>query len=194
MKKLLVILVALPFALALLTPTVLAQADPMAVVQRYQTALDNGDVDGALAVLTDDAVREDPGTCSVPCVGKAAIRKSLESTVAGSRLSRIVGGYQVSGNIVTSRTEQRSAAISAAGVERVINIVTYEVRGDKISAVRVKRDTSDPQTAAFLKAQAAAQSLPTTGGGPGLNDALLFALAGLGMLSLGWTLLRRDRR
>ncbi len=190
MAAFLVIAVVVPAAVS-------AQADPAAVVQRYRDALNRGDVAGAVALLTDDVIRQDDGGCAqVPCVGGAAVQKAFERVVAVNVRTTPVS-TQVSGNTVTFRGEVRSDNTRAAGVERFIYVGTYEVRGDKIAAFRIRADESDPQTAtyrAFIRARGPSQPLPRTGGSPtGVPVAVAFAAVLLltGLALRRWRLLAR---
>jgi ketosteroid isomerase-like protein len=131
----------------------LAQGDPVAVQQQLFEALARGDVAGALALFTDDAVIDAPsGPClPAPCVGKAAIQQDLERLVADkSRRVTALSTY-VSGNVLVSRLEARSAMIQKAGVDRIIVWAIREMRGDKIAAIHCcLPERTDPQTARFL--------------------------------------------
>jgi hypothetical protein len=136
------------------TAGALAQADPVVVQQQLLDALARGDVGGALALYTDDAVIDaESGFCaSAPCVGKAAIQKDLERYVADkSRRVTVLNTYG-SGNVLLTRFEARSATIQKAGVERIILWGIREMRGDKIASTRCcLPDRTDPQTARFLE-------------------------------------------
>jgi ketosteroid isomerase-like protein len=135
------------------TTGVLAQSDPVAVQQQLLDALSRGDVAAALALFTDDAVIDaESGRCATaPCVGNAAIQKDLERYVVDkSRRVTPVGTY-VSGNVLVTRFEARSATIQKAGVERIILWGIREMRGDKIASYRCcMPERTDPQTARFL--------------------------------------------
>ena len=143
---------------ALLTLTVdaevRAQGDAVAVQEQLLGALTRGDVPAALALFTEDAVIDAPsGLCArAPCVGKAAIRKDLEQYVTDkSRRVTTVGTY-LSGNVLVTRFEARSATIQKAGVERIILWGIREMRGDKIASSRCcLPERTDPQTARFLE-------------------------------------------
>jgi hypothetical protein len=143
-------------ALLILTATAgaLAQGDPVAVQQQLLDALARGDVAGALALFTDDAVIDaESGVCTkAPCVGKAAIQKDLERVVADkSRRVTTLSAY-VSGNVLVTRFEARSATIQKAGVDRIVLWGIREMRGDKIASVRCcLPERTDPQTARFLE-------------------------------------------
>jgi hypothetical protein len=130
------------------------QADPVAVQQELFDALARGDVQAATALFTEDAVIDtESGLCaSVPCVGKAAIRKDFERYVADkSRRVTSLNTY-VAGNVLTTRFEARSATIQKAGVDRIILWGIREMKGDKIAASRCcMPDRTDPQTARFLE-------------------------------------------
>ncbi len=147
------------------------------------TALNRGDVAGAMATFADDAVFEGLGLCAAtPCVGKAAIQKEMEREVADHTIFTGVGVSRASGDTLTgSRSEIRSDSIKAAGIERIIASGTTVIKGDKISSIRHVLDTTDAQTAKF----AASQKLPTTGAESSINHAWLIALTGLALLALG---------
>jgi ketosteroid isomerase-like protein len=130
-----------------------AQGDAVAVQQQLFDALARGDVAGALALFTDDAVIDaESGLCwKTPCVGKAAIQKDLERLVSDkSRRITPLNTY-VSGNVLVTRFEARSAAINKAGVDRIILWSIREMRGDKIASTRCcLPERTDSQTARFL--------------------------------------------
>jgi hypothetical protein len=131
-----------------------AHAEPLTVQQQLLDALARGDVGAALALFTEDAVIDtESGLCAkAPCVGKAAIRKDFERYVADkSRRVTPLNTY-VSGDVMVTRFEARSATIQKAGVDRVILWGIREMRGDKIASSRCcLPDRTDPQTARFLE-------------------------------------------
>src|SRR5713226_5772423 len=151
--------------LALVTSPALAQDDPASVINAFFDARSRGDATAALELFAEDAVYDGVGLCggvsgAPPCVGKSAIAPEIERLISGSR--PMVNSTEVSGNVVTVRYEVRGAGPQAAGVERIINVVTGEVQGGKITSFHVENDTSDPQTASFVafnRAQAAGASI-----------------------------------
>ena len=163
------------------TPAAVAAADPTYYIFRFQELQFLGDVDGALALLTDDAVVSGRGLCVNPCTGKAAIRPEIVRG-AGGRVNVVNIG--VSPGKIQTRQEIRNADIRAAGVDRIISNVTFEFKDDKISAIRVLRDRTDPQTAtylAYLDFQAQPTTTTTLGGAgpikpPSTGDAGLAAI------------------
>lgn len=130
-----------------------AHSEAVDVQQQLYTALAQGDLDGAVALFTDDAVIDsESGLCAKsPCVGKAEIRKDLERYAADkSRRVTVLNAY-VSGNMLLTRFEARSATIERAGVERIILWEIREMRDDKIASVRCcLPDRTDAQTARFI--------------------------------------------
>jgi hypothetical protein len=132
----------------------LAQADPVAVQQQLTDALSRGDVTTALTLFTDDAVIDtESGLCSsAPCVGKSAIRKDLERYVTDKSRQRTTLSTYVSGNLLVTRFEARSATIQKAGVERIVLWEIREMKGDLIASTRCcMPDRTDAQTARFLR-------------------------------------------
>ncbi len=182
-------------------PAMVAQgADLAAIFGQFADAVNQGDVDAALALFTEDATWVRGGVCPPgACVGQAAIRTEIERDIANNHQLDIVD-IQVSGTTLTARVEVRTDATRAAGVERIIQVFTLEFREDKISALQLRPDLTDPETAAL----AGSMMPPQTGAGPasasGGRDAapivlaLLAAIAGSALLAGGWTLRHRASR
>src|SRR5439155_524673 len=150
-----------------------AAEDPATVFRRFIDLRNQGDVAGALALVTDD-IRVIGGprcTEAAPCVGKAAVGAELQafSTTSHAQVT-IASGPQVSGTTVRARLEARDDNTRAAGVDRFVNDVTVETRDGKIANWRAVPDASDPQTARYLAYVRGLQGppapgLPSTGGG-----------------------------
>jgi hypothetical protein len=130
-----------------------SDADPASLAQRHAAAIARGDAAGALALYNDDAVIQRGGLCAAaPCVGKAAIQKELERRVGEKTQGTIIGKY-VSGSVAPVQFEVRSDSTQKAGVDRIIVWNIYEVKGDKIAAVTIVFQRTDPQTARFFEWQ-----------------------------------------
>ena len=199
MKRLsLVVPVLALLALLGAAPTVAAQDAPATVVQRFIDTRNRYDVEGTLALVTDDFrfVGGPACTAANPCVGRDGLRANLQEFVANRAQATIVGAPQVSGTTVVVRIEVRSDLIRRAGVERVVNTVTLEVRGNQLASHVAVPDANDAQTAqflAFLQNQqgtgAPPPGMPNTGGGGQIANAAgrlrtllpALALAGLGI-------------
>jgi hypothetical protein len=144
---------AAPLMLAVAS-VALADGDSVAVQQQLFDALARGDVPAALTLFTDDAVIDsESGLCArAPCVGKAAIQKDLERFAADKSRHITVLGTYVSGDVLVTRFEARSAVIQKAGVDRVILWGIRQMRGDKIASYRCcMPERTDSQTLRFLE-------------------------------------------
>jgi len=117
------------------TPTP-GQVDPAALYQQLLDAANAGDLDATMAFFTDDAVFQNGLGCVDDCVGTAAIRAEFATIVADHTRVTIISS-QVSGNTATGEAEGTSDSLRAGGVERIVFSFTLEVRGDKISSLRV---------------------------------------------------------
>jgi LPXTG-motif cell wall-anchored protein len=181
--------------LLLLAPAAHAQTDPVAVFRQAVEARNRGDLAGIMAVFADDAVRQD-GTCTPPCVGTAAIRRSFEQNIEERHQATVLAA-QAAGNTVTARAELRNDRFRSLGAERVITLFTVELRDGKIVRWTSTLDGSDAQTAAYqaaLRAQAsptptAPAQLPRTGESDRV-PALALAVGALAA-SLGFGLRRQ---
>ena len=114
-------------------PSVIGQADPVALFRQFVEARTRGDVAGAVSVFTDDAMYRG-GACR-PCVGKAAIRAEIERRVA-QRIATAIIASKVSDNVAQVRVVFTTAEMRTAHQKPEIAIATVELRGDKISSLR----------------------------------------------------------
>jgi hypothetical protein len=131
-----------------------AQGDPQALRQQQFATLARGDVAGALALYTDDAVVDGVGLCAAaPCVGKDAIQKELENQIAHKVHATVLNSY-VSGSVVTTRYAVHSDSIQQAGVDRIIGWDIVEIKQGKMATVRGPLwERTDAQTARYLEWQ-----------------------------------------
>jgi hypothetical protein len=127
-----------------------ATINPMLLAEQDLTAESRGDVAAALALYRDDAIVQYGGLCWTPCVGKAAIEKELERRVAAKNEWKIIGKY-VSGNVAVVQAELKIGYIEYTGVDHVVVWSIYEVTGDKIAAVTLAGQRTDPQTKRFIE-------------------------------------------
>jgi len=126
------------------------KVDPLSLVQRDLADETRGDVAGAVALYSDDAVIQNGGLCTPTCVGKEAIQKEIERRVAAKNRWKIVGSY-VSANVAVVKTELQIGYIEGSGVDRVIVWCLYEVKDGKIAVATTLGQRTDPQTAQFIK-------------------------------------------
>ena len=127
-----------------------ATVNPMLLAEQDLAAESRGDVPAALALYRDDAIVQYGGLCWTPCVGKATIEKELERRVAARNEWKIIGKY-VSGNVAVVQAELKIGFIEYTGVDHVVVWSIYEVTGDKISAVTLAGQRTDPQTRRFIE-------------------------------------------
>ncbi|MEZ4495078.1 MAG: nuclear transport factor 2 family protein [Dehalococcoidia bacterium] len=130
-----------------------------------------GDVEGALALLSDDVVIIFPPCLQAfgpeGCVGKEQAAVGTRIVVEAHAVVTLLD-QSVSGSSVIQRREVTSDIIRAAGVERIVEDVTYDVSDGLISRLVALPDASDPQTATFLAAQA---PRPPATGNAGLAES-----------------------
>lgn len=129
----------------------------VAPFRRMSEALNLGDASTALTLFADEAIWERGGQCPPGvCVGKQTVQRELMRDVAAHhQLTLLSADAEAAAPIV--RLELRNDGTRRAGVERVIQFFAVEIRNDKISAIRVSFDMSDPVTAQFVASQAGSQ-------------------------------------
>ena len=131
-----------------------AQGDPQALRQQQFATIARGDVAGALALYTEDAVVDGIGLCAAaPCVGKNAIQKELENQIAHKVHATVLNSY-VSGSVVTTRYAVHNDSTQQAGVDRIIWWDIVEIKQGKMATVRGPLwERTDAQTARYLEWQ-----------------------------------------
>jgi ketosteroid isomerase-like protein len=125
-------------------------ANPVEVQQKFFAAVDKGDVAGALAYVSDDAVFQVLGCPPDGCKGKNAVKGATEGVVA-QHPRHTVKSSKVSGNTATSRVEVEIDLAKAAGAQRIILTTTVEIKEGKLVLLRAQPDATDPQTAKFVE-------------------------------------------
>lgn len=133
-----------------------SQVDRATVVQQWADARNRGDVEGALALQTENAVWI-AGPCQVqsPCAGDRLRAQAEIDPAVHFRFT--ISNVQVAGSNVQGQYEVRSDAVCAAGVERIVGTVLISVPQDKIALYVGVNDVTDAQTAMNLAVAAGRQ-------------------------------------
>ncbi|PZC47242.1 MAG: hypothetical protein DK306_001216 [Chloroflexi bacterium] len=152
------LLVGLLLFLAALSPGQASAQAPagsghVATLQRFFDAMNGGDGDAALRLVTDRIVLE--GTaCSIgieDCSGIDAvgpiIRAAAEAAAVGVTFTNEIVSSEVRGSRVTGVVHER-APDGFVAVDRIILFLEAEFVGLRIERLRLTPDLSDPQTAA----------------------------------------------
>jgi hypothetical protein len=144
-----------------LTPT---QQMATGVAQQAMRAMNRGDVSGVVVLLAEDATyqfSDNVGLCAAqPCVGREAIRRELERQVGQHARFNPLGG-DTTGTHVIGLWDIRSDRLQSANVQRLLGVITAELRGDRIVSMRVSLVRDDPQTQQFIT-WAQGQAMGTT--------------------------------
>jgi hypothetical protein len=144
-------------ALSSLGPPLTARAeevDRAGVLVAWYAARNAGDIDAAMAMLTDDAVAvhgPPRGPCPPqnPCVGER-IRPSLMSGGAQYAITSI----ETRGSLVVGQFAISAPEFAGLGIERVVGTFFAEVPEDRISFYVGLGDGTDPQTARLFSGAA----------------------------------------
>ena len=111
-------------------PAAFAQTDPVSIFRQAIEARNRGDLEALMRFFAPEAVRED-GACQPPCVGFAAVRRSFEHNIA-EHFQATVTTAEGSGDTVTARSEIRSDAFRARGIESRMTSYTIKFKDGKI--------------------------------------------------------------
>jgi len=156
---------------ALFLAQVRAPTDPAAVLQRFQDAVNDGDVDAAMRLVSPDIAYAGDSACpdQDPCVGTRTFRRALEVSIANQVHTTMVGRAQVAGTTVRVSTLTTSPGRTAIGVDHTSAEVTASVVDGTILSFRSEPDRDDAQTLWWLDHNSAAHgrslSAPPAGRG-----------------------------
>ena len=134
-------------------------------VTKYFAALSSGDIDGALATFTPDAVyltsfRSGVCLATSPCSDSSSIRAQLTAFQALGHFCSTLTSIEVAGTTVFGQAETRTDAYRAEGVDHILSSFVAQVPQDKIAALFFTRNLADPGSA--LEAAIAAGSQAPT--------------------------------
>ena len=126
--------------------------DPQTLVEDFFANVDEGDVDGAVALLSDDFIftQIDEREGSFAAVGKPAFASILEEVVALNNTT-VLTDLAADGNVVTGVAEFSDDDSDAAGIDRFLQPFTVTLSDDKILRADFTFDPDDAQTAQFLE-------------------------------------------
>jgi uncharacterized protein YbaA (DUF1428 family) len=153
--RLFVVLIVAFVGLLVPVLNVSAQADdPMLILQQFVDARNQGDEPGAMALVADDISYVGGSACPLanPCTGPQAMREDFQRFIADHTQVTLIGFPSVSETTVSARAETANDAARAAGVDRVIDAYTVEVRDGKLTSFHTVQDAADARTAAFQAA------------------------------------------
>jgi hypothetical protein len=135
------------------TPNTAAENQALATHLRQMRSIARGNGADAMSLFADEAVywvSDGVGGCSAtPCVGREAIRSEVERQI-GLHSRFVPLGGDVDSSVVTGLWEIRSDRVTAAGSERLLGVVTSDLRGDRVASLRIALVRDDPQTLRFI--------------------------------------------
>jgi ketosteroid isomerase-like protein len=146
---------------------VVEPGDRAAVITGFLTALNNGDLDGAMTFFADNAVfvgaARSGGTCTqtTPCTDSAGIRQQLQNAVLNSHTCFTLRGLTVSGAVVTGQRETRNDVTRRNGIDRDIEDFFALVPTGQITFWAGVKNVGDPETALDLAISAGTQPAGT---------------------------------
>lgn len=121
------------------------------VYYRYEKAMNQGDLEGMMALVADNATFNNPGRCKPnPCQGKAIIRAFIKETAVdvGGRIKTL----NVTGTpgTLNARLEFTSAKVRGSGIERILGNEIWKIKDGKITAFEFDIDRTDKQSMAYI--------------------------------------------
>lgn len=129
-------------------------SEPVGVVNQLVGAVNRHDWAAVEALFTPGAIVTG-GPCAEICIGPAVIVREGIMVPPGEILRvQLVGAPAVSGNTVTVRTEvffSLPPELAVPGFQRLVQLNSFLIEGNRIAAWSAVDDLADPQTQAFTR-------------------------------------------
>lgn len=126
------------------------QNNPSAVFDRYLEAVHSRDMDGVLALVSDDVARVNYPGCTDEMDNKACLGTYVKQAVVDAAGKITVRSLEVSGDTVFAKLELRSDLTRRAGVDRALGTDRVRVLENRIIEFAFIPDFADEQTVAFF--------------------------------------------
>ena len=145
-----------------------APSDRAVVITSEFTALNNGDLDGAVTLFASNAVfvgaARANGACTqaAPCTDLAGIRQQLQDHVVGDHACLTLRSLTVSGAVVTGQRQDQSDTSRKNGIANGdIEDFMALIPGSQITFFAALKNVGDPDTATDLAISAGTQPAGT---------------------------------
>ena len=126
----------------------------------YEKALNSGDLNAIMALVSDDAGFNNPGRCKPnPCRGAPVIRAFIKETVMDVRGQLKTIDVKSRPGEVDARVEFTSEKVRASGIERILGNERWKIANGKIALFEFAIEQNDKQSMAYISSlqHAAAQ-------------------------------------
>jgi hypothetical protein len=140
------------------------------VLQRFQTALNQGDPDTAMQLVSEDIRFVGGVSCmpQAPCIGADSFRQRVLLSIANQVQTVTLGDILESGTTARMSVMVTSPGRASIGVDRTFSEVSAEVVDGTITSLATYPDSDDAQTLWWLdhrpdSYQNAQQGLPSVG-------------------------------
>lgn len=131
-----------------------------AVYYGYEKALNSGNLNAIMALVTDDVAFNNPGRCKPnPCRGAPVLRAFIQETVMDVRGQLKTLDVKSKPGEVDARVEFTSEKVRASGIERILGNERWKIANGKITLFEFAIEQNDKQSMAYISSlqHAAAQ-------------------------------------
>lgn len=118
---------------------------------KYEKALNSGNLNAIMALVTDDVALNNAGRCKPnPCRGAPALRDFIKETVIDVRGQLKTLDVKSKPGEVDVRVEFTSEKVRAGGIERILGNERWKISNGKISLFEFAMDQNDKQSMTYL--------------------------------------------
>jgi SnoaL-like domain len=118
---------------------------------KYEKALNNGNLDAIMELVTDDVAFNNPGRCKPnPCRGASVLREFIKETVMDVRGQLKTLDVKSKPGEVDARVEFTSEKVRASGIERILGNERWKITQGKISLFEFAIEKEDKQSMAYI--------------------------------------------
>jgi hypothetical protein len=118
---------------------------------KYEKALNSGNLNAIMELVTDDVAFNNPGRCKPnPCRGAPVLREFIKETVMDVRGQLKTLDVKSKPGEVDARVEFTSEKVRASGIERILGNERWKITQGKISLFEFAIEKEDKQSMAYI--------------------------------------------
>ena len=137
------------------------QSAEESVYYQYEKALNSGNLNAIMALVTDDVAFNNPGRCKPnPCRGAPVLQAFIKETVMDVRGQLKTLDVKSKPGEVDARVEFTSEKVRASGIDRILGNERWKIANGKITLFEFAIEREDKQSMAYISSlqHAAAQA------------------------------------
>jgi hypothetical protein len=121
------------------------------VYYKYEGAINSGNINAVMALVTDDVGFNNPGRCKPnPCKGAPVLKAFIQETVMDVRGQIKTLSVTSKPGELDARVEFTSDKVRASGIDRIVGNERWKIANGKIAMFEFAIERNDKQSMAYI--------------------------------------------